>query len=801
MEKGLLRVMCYIDDGDEGNSKIIAKRDVSYGYEIPLYYKKYVAWKRLYVELTIVFDKSMYEKAGRDEELLYARAKRLASYINSFYQPLNIEVALISVDVWKDKDYIKMTESSDSILDQFHNYRKFYMTNEKRNDHAQLITNIPFGSGVVGKAIKSGMCSSELSDAVIYTALFDTIRTMLLTLSAECRVETTLQQKVFLLLFSEFFTMQLDHSSRDEAVASTMAHEMGHSFGMQHDENTGCECPEERCIMASSSGIFLAEKQPLCGNGFTESGEQCDCGMPYYKSPSAVCREPKDECDLPETCEGNSEKCPYDVYKHDGLSCDDEKGYCYNGKCGSHERQCQLIWGPTGSNADPLCYKLNNRKGDPSGNCVFYRSNNTFRSCAEDDVECGLLHCSNTIEKTFFGDKPVIKYANTIIRDGTPNVKLCHAVAIDLVADGLPDPGYVPDGARCQKSSAKPKMCVKQRCIEVHDVLNINPCSQNCNQSGICNNLGRCYYGYDYARFNVTTAVLVCIFVVIPLIVIITTLLHRRRDLLKTLPIWSILRNVVLPKAQKPPPRNANSLRSAATYQQNISAPKNTTPPTTTFSSILAQFEPNSWPDEGDHDVPPKRPTAPPKVQVLIPNRPRRPDTKTLEELYAETPELRVDGQNRMKNSANQGIIRKVDISQPITNSFQTSSGQSTLLGEILSVVNIEKVPPGTVDVDAAVPEIKPQRHAPPPPSKSISHPVDPIIGGEPAQTAPALTVISTIARPSFKQSKNGKLPVKVRDERIGAADDENFYDDIDDFRKTPAVKKVSELAKNFEKK
>lgn len=78
---------------------------------------------------------------------------------------------------------------------------------------------------------------------------------------------------------------------------------------MEHDTNE-CDCPDERCIMAPSSSssspthwskcskdylalafdhgmdYCLRNKplslfdSPVCGNGFVEPGEQCDCGLP-----------------------------------------------------------------------------------------------------------------------------------------------------------------------------------------------------------------------------------------------------------------------------------------------------------------------------------------------------------------------------------------------------------------------------------------------------------------------------------------------------------------------------------------
>lgn len=89
-------------------------------------------------------------------------------------------------------------------------------------------------------------------------------------------------------------------------VATTIAHELGHNFGMEHD-HTDCECPDKTCIMGPSSSfptptnwsscsvdqminafkhgidICLFNKpttvfRPSCGNGIVDAGERCDCG-------------------------------------------------------------------------------------------------------------------------------------------------------------------------------------------------------------------------------------------------------------------------------------------------------------------------------------------------------------------------------------------------------------------------------------------------------------------------------------------------------------------------------------------
>lgn len=68
-----------------------------------------------------------------------------------------------------------------------------------------------FEGGVVGKALKGPICTYEFSGGV-----------------------------------------SMDHSAVVGLVATTVAHEMGHNFGMEHD-STECQCPDDRCIMSPSS--------------------------------------------------------------------------------------------------------------------------------------------------------------------------------------------------------------------------------------------------------------------------------------------------------------------------------------------------------------------------------------------------------------------------------------------------------------------------------------------------------------------------------------------------------------------
>lgn len=43
-----------------------------------------------------------------------------------------------------------------------------------------------------------------------------------------------------------------DHNDQAIAVGATLAHEMGHNLGMDHDDSSACTCAGDSCIMAAA---------------------------------------------------------------------------------------------------------------------------------------------------------------------------------------------------------------------------------------------------------------------------------------------------------------------------------------------------------------------------------------------------------------------------------------------------------------------------------------------------------------------------------------------------------------------
>ncbi|XP_014487434.1 PREDICTED: disintegrin and metalloproteinase domain-containing protein 12 isoform X2 [Dinoponera quadriceps] len=463
-----------------------------------------------YVELVLVIDKKEYIALNENLSKVYQHCKDIANIINSLYMPLNIFIALVGVQVWTESDEIALSPNGDTTLSNFLRYRREKLLQDIPNDNAQLLTRITFEGGVVGKALKGPICTYQFSGGV-----------------------------------------SMDHSNVVGLVAATVAHEMGHNFGMEHD-GAGCDCPEDKCIMASSSGssgpihwsscslehLTLAFEHgmdyclrnkpqklfdsPICGNGFVEPGEQCDCGLKENcdnpccnvttcmlhsnascatgeccdlktcrpKNAGTECRSADHECDLPEYCTGQSEYCPADVFKIDGETCNHGEAFCYQGSCRTHNDQCRLLWGPSGSSSDAQCYEMNN-KGTKNGNCGYNQIDSSFIKCNDQNRFCGMLHCKHLNERLEFGMESVATLSHSFI-NVRGKIEPCRSAIVDLGLSQV-DPGLTPDGAKC----APGKMCVNQKCMSIADlrasVSDGKPCPNNCNGNGVCNSLGHCH--------------------------------------------------------------------------------------------------------------------------------------------------------------------------------------------------------------------------------------------------------------------------------------------------------------------
>uniref|UniRef100_A0A8C7X703 ADAM metallopeptidase domain 28 n=1 Tax=Oryzias sinensis TaxID=183150 RepID=A0A8C7X703_9TELE len=382
------------------------------------------------------------------------------------YKPLKTFIALVGLEVWSNGDLITITNPAGQNLDAFTKWRNSELKKRKNHDNAHLISGIDFEGSTVGLAFVGTLCSDH-SVGVIQ-----------------------------------------DHNNNAIAVGATLAHEMGHNLGMNHDDSSACACAGDSCIMAAalswnvprsfsscSSSTYeryltdrspsclldkpdykSLETPPVCGNGFKEEGEQCDCGTlnectnPCCNATTCKltegsqcaegqccenckilpttreCRRKQDDCDLAEYCDGKSNTCPEDVFAVNGLPCDRGLGYCYNGQCPQRPNQyLHLCLGAT--EASRSCYHFNT-KGQYYGFCK-RPSNQVYIPCQQQDILCGKLYCEG---------------GNGSFSD-----------------DYTKDYGQVDTGTKCGDGM----VCSQNECIELEKAYRNTNCSAKCAGHGV----------------------------------------------------------------------------------------------------------------------------------------------------------------------------------------------------------------------------------------------------------------------------------------------------------------------------
>ncbi|XP_075865795.1 disintegrin and metalloproteinase domain-containing protein 8 isoform X2 [Microcebus murinus] len=432
-----------------------------------------------FVELYVVTDSAEFQKLG-SRDAVRKRVLEVVNHVDKLYQELNFRVALVGLEVWSHRDKFLVSPHANITLENFLAWRSRDLVGRHPHDNVQLITGVNFVGTTVGLAKVSAMCSRS-SGAV-----------------------------------------NQDHSQSPVGVASTLAHEMGHNLGMDHDENIpGCHCPVPRagggCIMASSIGMFshcsradletFVEKPgtaclanapdlgrlvggPVCGNRFVERGEQCDCGPPEdcqnrccnattcqlaagaecaqgacchecrVKPVAEPCRPAKDECDLEEFCDGRQPECPEDAFRENGMPC--QGGYCYDGTCPTLAGRCQDLFGPGAWVAAETCFSYSISAG--CGVSV---------PLSTDRVKCGVLFCNGGRQR-LEGTTCTLTFSSAV----------CRALTTDNSATYEP----VPSGTRCGPE----QVCWEGRCQDLH-VYRSRNCSAQCHGHGVCNHKKECH--------------------------------------------------------------------------------------------------------------------------------------------------------------------------------------------------------------------------------------------------------------------------------------------------------------------
>uniref|UniRef100_A0A8D0SJK8 Disintegrin and metalloproteinase domain-containing protein 1a-like n=2 Tax=Sus scrofa TaxID=9823 RepID=A0A8D0SJK8_PIG len=457
-----------------------------------------------YVEMFVVVNHQRFQMWGSDANETVQRVMDIIALANSFTRGINTEVVLAGMEIWTEGDLAEVPVDLRVALRNFNSWRQEKLVHRVQHDVAHMIVGHRPKEDM-GQAFLNGACSSDFAAAV----------------------ESFHHEDVLL-------------------FAALMVHQLGHNLGMQHD-HSACVCKDAHfCLMLENitkeSGFsncsfdffhqFLWEhkgaclfnkpghkrrlrRNGRCGNGVVEDDEQCDCGSDcdihpccdqtcrlkenalcnpspccnvscQYERIGRSCRPASGTCDLPEFCLGNSGECPPDHYKLDGTPCQ-EKNFCVGGLCRSFDYQCFDVFGYPARSASEDCYRLLNKKANRFGNCGMASSSNQYVQCADENILCGKVVCTN-VQRL-----PNIRSLSTMLQ--VPhNDDYCWTMDMSGTSD-VPDDGWSYNGNVCGSD----KICMNFSCT-ASSVLGYS-CNEKelCNGKGVCNDLKHCHCEIGFA--------------------------------------------------------------------------------------------------------------------------------------------------------------------------------------------------------------------------------------------------------------------------------------------------------------
>uniref|UniRef100_A0A8C7F6R2 ADAM metallopeptidase domain 11 n=1 Tax=Oncorhynchus kisutch TaxID=8019 RepID=A0A8C7F6R2_ONCKI len=447
---------------EEGLSR--SKRQVRRG-------QRTVQTETKYIELMVVNDHDLFVQLRRSASQTRNFAKAVVNMADAIYKDqLNTRIVLVAMETWSSQNMVSVGNDPLLTLRDFMKYRKESI--KELSDATHLFSGRTFQSSRSGTAYIGGICSLTRGGGVNE---YGNVGPMAITL---CQ---SLGQNIGMMWNKERPTAG-DCRCPDPWLGCIME-DTGYYLPRKFSR---CSVDEYLRFLQQGGGSCLFNKpsklldSPECGNGFVEVGEECDCGSHVecarsggacckkctlthdamcstglccrgcrYELRGVTCREVTNDCDVPETCPGDSSQCPHNVHKLDGYMCEAGQGRCFGGRCKTRDGQCRGLWGH--NSADRFCYEKLNSEGTEKGNC------------GRDASGQGWVQCNK-------------HGGHAVLEDGS-------------------DLGYVEDGTPCGPNM----MCLDRRCLPV-PTFNLSTCpgSSICSHHGTCSNEVRCICDTDY---------------------------------------------------------------------------------------------------------------------------------------------------------------------------------------------------------------------------------------------------------------------------------------------------------------
>ncbi|XP_019130580.2 zinc metalloproteinase-disintegrin-like VMP-III [Larimichthys crocea] len=456
-----------------------------------------------FVELFVVVDNAEYKRFGSETK---TRILQVINHVDKLYRSINIRVMLVGLEIWSYKDKIDVDSNSERALDNFLVWRQADLLKRAKHDNAQFVTGIDFDGDTVGLANKFAMCT-ENSGGV-----------------------------------------NQDHHENAIGLASTIAHEMGHNFGLSHDA-AGCVCgpfySSGNCVMADKlrtgtqtfpeyfsdcsvqqlaefmeraqptclskppSSVETIAVSPRCGNALLDPDEECDCGpVEECKNPccdASTCRLTEgSQCAHGQCCENCQLKLAGSVCRKSASSCDLPE-YCTGASEDCPEDSFEMNGKPCFNQAQGYCY---------NGQCPTHEQHcwRLFGTGArvglemcfdlnkkgQEDTNCG---------RSKYGYTPCtaanLKCGSMFCGEGGESITgkrasyTVYGIECKLAVDDdkTRNMNMVPQGAKCGEN----KVCLDNRCVDLSVYGGKEECSKKCNNNGVCNHKKECHCNPGWA--------------------------------------------------------------------------------------------------------------------------------------------------------------------------------------------------------------------------------------------------------------------------------------------------------------
>ncbi|XP_030677903.1 disintegrin and metalloproteinase domain-containing protein 22 isoform X3 [Nomascus leucogenys] len=471
-------------------------------------YPRNVEEETKYIELMIVNDHLMFKKHRLSVVHTNTYAKSVVNMADVIYKDqLKTRIVLVAMETWATDNKFAISENPLITLREFMKYRRDFI--KEKSDAVHLFSGSQFESSRSGAAYIGGICSLLKGGGVNEFGKTDL---MAVTLAQ------SLAHNIGII--SDKRKLASGECKCEDTWSGCIMGDTGYYLPKKF---TQCNIEEYHDFLNSGGGACLFNKPsklldpPECGNGFIETGEECDCGTPAecvlegaecckkctltqdsqcsdglcckkckFQPMGTVCREAVNDCDIRETCSGNSSQCAPNIHKMDGYSCDGVQGICFGGRCKTRDRQCKYIWGQKVTASDKYCYEKLNIEGTEKGNCG--KDKDTWIQCNKRDVLCGYLLCTNIGNIPRLGELDGEITSTLVVQQGrTLN---CSGGHVKLEEDV--DLGYVEDGTPCGPQM----MCLEHRCLPVAS-FNFSSCLSSkegtiCSGNGVCSNELKC---------------------------------------------------------------------------------------------------------------------------------------------------------------------------------------------------------------------------------------------------------------------------------------------------------------------